>query len=70
MVCWEGGRCICKNGQEVVFESVYGAFSGISAMDMWWYELEGASICGDGLSEGKIGFIIQDVQHGLTVGLG
>jgi hypothetical protein len=49
---------------------VYGVFSGISAMDMQWYELEGASICSDGLSEGKIGFIIQDVHHELTVGIG
>lgn len=64
----EGGCLPSKNGQEVVFEGVYGVFSSITTMDMWGHELEGAPICSDSMFEGCTGFIVQDVDHGHMVG--
>ena len=36
---------------------------------MWWDQMEGTTILGDGLSEGKAGFIVQDMYHRPVVGV-
>jgi hypothetical protein len=36
----EFGVASCEPGAEVVFSGLDGTFSGVAAMEVWWYELK------------------------------
>jgi len=37
--------CAAESGNEMIFEGLDGPFGSITAMDMWWHQLEIDGLC-------------------------